>query len=486
MIEDFVKIHDKFSFEVKLSFFARKKIKVSEFAVNTWLYVPNSLNVNPSNYEKKDFYHDLKSNIRLITPVYLLRDILNGADSPLALLENAMLQMASNPTRTNINAYEYHIKIFVSIIKSAVRNETTHILHNNISEDTHFLIESFIDNIEKISKAYRDLRRIINVPTVQKELMNYYFFGDEFMSNVIEQHAFRLLNRLKYCNDSKNAHSCQQLKDLITQERNYKIQKNYLITSKENSENNRELVHRANLLKRYAENVLFLSARKKKEGVLKEQIYYSLAAGFSMIFATAIAFSFQMKYGNFTMPFFVALVVSYMLKDRIKDLMRYYFAHKLGRSYFDYKTDINLNDNNIGWSKEAVDFISEDKVPAEVVRVRNRSAILEADNRNNNEKIILYRKLVQIDRKKLDLCSNYPLGGINEIIRFNIFNFIQKMDDPEVPLFFLDEKGNPVIINAEKIYYLNVIMQFRYEEQLEYKRYRLVVNRNGIKDIEKF
>ncbi len=486
MIEEFVKIHDKFSFEVKLSFFARKKIKISEFAVNTWFYVPNSLDVNPSNYEKKDFYHDLKSNIRLITPVYLLRDVINGGNSPLALLEKAMLQMASNPTRTNINAYEYHIKIFVSIIKSAVRDETTHILHNNISEDKDFLIENFIDNIEKILKAYRDLRRLINVPTVQKELMNYYFFGDEFMSNVIEQHAFRLLRRIKCSDESENAPSCWQLKDLISKERNYKIQKNYLITSKEQSENNRELVHRANLLKRYAENVLFLSARKKKEGVLKEQIYYSLAAGFSMIFATAIAFSFQMKYGSFTMPFFVALVVSYMLKDRIKDLGRYYFAHKLGRSYFDYKTIINLNDNNIGWSKEAIDFISEDKIPAEVARVRNRSAILEADNRNNNEKIILYRKLVRIDRKKLDLCSTYPLGGMNEIIRFNIFNFTQKMDNPEVPLYFLDEKGDPVIINAEKIYYLNVIMQFRYEEQLEYKRYRLIVNRDGIKDIEKF
>lgn len=486
MIEDYVKIHDKFSFEIKLSFIARKKTKISEFAVNTWLFVPNSLDVNPSNYEKKDFYHDLKSNIRLITPVYLLRNIANGSSSPLSLLENALVELADNPTRTHINAYEYHLKIFVSIIKSAIRDETIHILKNDIKEDSNFLIESFIANIEKISKSYRDLRRLINVPTVQKELLNYYFFGDEFLSNVIEQHAFRLLRHINCKDDDEQASSCLKLTDLIKKERNYKIQKDYLITTSEPSASNRELIHRLSLLKRYAENVLFLSARKKKEGVLKEQIYYSLAAGFSMIFATAIAFSFQLKYGSFTMPFFVALVVSYMLKDRIKDLGRYYFAHKLGRSYFDYKTIINLNDNDIGWSKEAMDFITEEKAPAEVIRVRNRSAILEADNRNNNEKIILYRKLVRINREKLDLCSTYPLGGMNEIIRFNILNFTQKMDNPEVPLYFLDENDNPHVINAEKIYYINIIMQFRYEEQLEYKRYRLVVNREGIKNIETF
>jgi hypothetical protein len=42
------------------------------------------------------------------------------------------------------------------------------------------------------------------------------------------------------------------------------------------------------------------------------------------------------------MPFFVALVVSYMLKDRIKELGRYYFAHKLGKNYYDHKTKLPL------------------------------------------------------------------------------------------------------------------------------------------------
>lgn len=33
----------------------------------------------------------------------------------------------------------------------------------------------------------------------------------------------------------------------------------------------------------------------------------------------------------------IVLVISYMLKDRIKDLLRYYFAHKLGNKYYDKK-----------------------------------------------------------------------------------------------------------------------------------------------------
>ena len=116
-----------------------------------------------------------------------------------------------------------------------------------------------------------------------------------------------------------------------------------------------------------------------------EQIYYSIAAGLSMIFATVVAFSFQKKYGNFTMPLFVALVVSYMLKDRIKELMRFYFAHRLGKNYFDRKTTISMNERVVGWIKDGVDFISERKVPEEIIERRARPDLLEADNRNGGK-----------------------------------------------------------------------------------------------------
>lgn len=186
------------------------------------------------------------------------------------------------------------------------------------------------------------------------------------------------------------------------------------------------------------------------------------------------------------MPFFVALVVSYMLKDRIKELSRYYFAHKLGNRYFDHKTSISLKNNDIGWSKEGMDFISESKVPEEVLRFRSRSAILEADNRNNKERIILYRKLVQLNRESLDRCGDYFFSGINDIIRLNVNGMIQKMNDPEFLLHHVDKNKTYTVIQGEKIYYLNLIMQLKSEESIIYHRYRIAFNRNGISDLEVF
>ncbi|HMM12495.1 MAG TPA: hypothetical protein PKE03_10420 [Bacteroidales bacterium] len=484
MIEEKIKIHNDFSFEIKLGYIARKKIPVSEFAVNIWFFIPNSLDINHNTYDKKDFYRDLKSNIRLITPVYLMRDIGEGERSPLLKLQQAMQRMASEPTRTNIEAYEHHIKMFLSILKSSIRDECAHIIRNSDVEDVQHLTGQLIENIQKIIGQYRRLRNIINAPTIQPTLVNYYNFGDEFVSNIVEYHCFRLIKSSRIVRQSGKIR--KPLLNLIEAEIDYRKQKGFPVPKKNSPDKNQEFVHRLTLLKKYAENVLFLTAHKKRDGVLKEQFYYSLAAGLSMIFATAIAFSFQAKYGNLTMPFFVALVVSYMLKDRIKELSRFYFAHKLGRSYFDLKTKISLNNQVIGWSKEAMDFVYEDKLPERVRKLRNRSAILEADNRNNNEKIILYRKLVRLDRQNLNEVSDYTLLGINDIIRFNVSSFLLKMDNPEVPLFVPDEDKFYAIVPGEKIYYLNLIMQMKYEDQTKYKRFRIILNRKGIKHIERF
>ncbi|HEX2976399.1 MAG TPA: hypothetical protein VHO68_10720 [Bacteroidales bacterium] len=483
MIEEQVKIHDKFSLEIKLGFLAREQ-NINEFSVSTWIFIPNSLDINRWNYEKKDFYKDLKSNIRLITPVYTLEDIADEHEEPYRFLREAVTQLALHQTSASRSDYEYHIRMFVSIIKSALREEVAFITGNQ-DKDHHELTDNYIRNSQKVASLYRSLKGIIDKPGLKGNLLNYYLFGDEFMSNLIEQHSFKLIEGLKK-KRRLNHNISQSLMELIQREINYKKENGLLYVEKNSRDKNRELVFRLSLLKKYAENELFLDVRRRRDGVWVEQIYFSIAAGISMIFATAIAFSIQKQYGNLTMPFFVALVISYMLKDRLKELARYYLAHRWGRRFFDNKTDISLNEHNIGWHKEGMDFISERKVPAEVIRIRKRSSILEAENRNNKEQIILYRKLVKLKKEVLEKVSPYPTAGMNDIIRFNVSNYIQKMDNPEVPLYVPEDDGTVGIIKGEKMYYINFIMQLRHSDGVHYKRYRVVMNRKGIREVETF
>lgn len=478
------KIHDKFSLEFKVAYKARRKKTLNKFKLNTWIFVPNSLDINRDTYKREDFYKDLRTNIRLITPVFLLRDIASDNGLPLHNLENAMRDMASTPSKANVSEYEYQIKMFAAIFKSSLREHLHYLLHAVSSDDRPKHITLFLNELVLLLDTYRGLRDIIKVPTVTKTVFDYFNFADEFLTNLTEKELFGLIKKLKKSDETTSSAVNAQLLAVLEREEKHKSEMNYMRVNPDSTNKNSDLVFRLGALKKYIESDLFLNVRKKRDGVFIEQFYYSIAAGLSMVFATGIAFSIQQKYGNFTMPLFVALVVSYMLKDRIKELMRYYFAHKISSKYFDNKTSICIKETEIGETKESFDFIHDTNAPADVIRVRNRIPLVEAENRYAKEKIILFKKTVELDCVKLDASTNYDIEGVVEIVRFNFQSFMRKTDNPEVPLYVLSEDESVEKIMATKNYYLNIIVQFGHDEGEFFKRYRVGFNRDGINSLQ--
>lgn len=487
MIDIQVKVHDKFSIEFKLGFYVQEEAdaKDSDFMVNMWLFLPNSLGINPMTYDKSQFYRDIKSNIRLITPIFPLSEITLGEAFPLRFLESSVRTLASERSRAAVSEYEYQIKMFMSIFKSALRDDVIPMLKSKGTDLDEKCLEYMV-NVTDISHRYRDLKEILKEARIPQELLNFFRFGDEYMSNMIEVRTFRILRHLNRLRDGDHRQAKEAMAGLIRGEADYKKSQGFVTVEEKNPQRNRYIIFRRGILKKYIGSDLFLQARKKRDGILVEQVYLSLAAGISMFFATIVAFSFQQKYGNFTMPLFVALVVSYMLKDRIKELMRYYFAHRLGPKYFDNKTVIGIKDERLGWEKEGMDIITEGKVPAQVMEMRSRTPLVEAENRISDEKIILYRKRIRIDQEVLRRNNEYAVAGIHDIVRLHITQFIQKMDNPELPLYILKDDGSYKMIMGEKIYYLNFVVQLQHLNQLEYRRYRLVCTRQGIIEIETF
>ena len=97
-------------------------------------------------------------------------------------------------------------------------------------------------------------------------------------------------------------------------------------------------------MKKYVSSILHLSTDAQREGTGVEQFLMAIAAGISMIFATIVAFYFQRIYGNFTFPVFVALVIGYMFKDRIKEAGRALFSDKLHNFIYDRRINIKTLD----------------------------------------------------------------------------------------------------------------------------------------------
>ncbi len=497
MIEVNTKIHDRYSIEFKMGFLTRRKLRKNDFSVYMWLFIPNSLDINPSTYPKSRFYQDIKSNIRLVTPQFLLREIAGGDAVPLNNLRGSFEALAKNPTRTLIAEYEYQIKMFAAITKSSLREEYAHVCSGGrFDDDTDYLCRSYVENVRNILSAYRDLWKIINVPTVTPEVREFFFFGDDFISSMVKIHSVKIYDKLSGRKSGVSAPTLESLKGLLEGEMAYREHSGYGNLKPGDPVNNRDILFRHGVLKKYIESDLFLKVPKKKDGILVEQLYFSIAAGMSMIFATIVSFSFQRTFGNFTLPLFIALVVSYMMKDRIKELMRYYFAHRIGSRYFDNKASVIIKGKKIGLIKEGVDFISEEKIPAEVRSVRYGKRLLDVENRISDEKVLLYRKSVRIDREQLEANNIYETRGINDIVRLHVNTFLQKMDNPQIGVLELSPEGKLERLLCDKVYYINIVLQLCPDSaasgrkrgkavvESEYMRFRVALTRDGINSIE--
>ena len=485
MIDIKVRIHDKFSFEFKISFIAtRKSIEndINEFSINTWMFVPNSLDINRSTYSKEQFYRDTQSNVRLITPIYRLKDIYASENSPLSRLEKAFENLLIDTTsEEKLSDYTFQIKMFSSIFKSASRDRAYFIIEEKDENRVLELVREYIHDMTSIARHYRRLESIVNNSSITEDQRLYFMFGDDFIGNIVQQQTFRMMRGLE--NRTVYAKIKDSLLALVNSENQYKQTKGYSLLDTTDPSNNYLVVMRRGILKKFIESDLFLYTKKSKDGALAEQFYYGIAAATSMIFATVVSFSAQLHYGNFTTPLFFALVISYVFKDRIKDLMRYYFSTQLGKKYFDTKRELEIQNKKIGWTKEAFDFAPESKVPAEIMSIRKRTPLVEAENKIYNEQIILYKKLVNLSSSSINRYKGYQFVGINDVTRFNLTHFIQKMDNEYIPIYIPDEQDGYIKMTSEKVYALHFILRCQGHENLYFRKFRLLFNRGGIKEI---
>ena len=405
------KIHDSNTLEFKVGFLPNDGKAHDDFYMNTWIFIPERLDVNRHTYSKDTFYCDTLSYLRLITPRYELRELTDEHSLPFTRIKQACQRPVNDQKE-----FENEVKMYASIVKSSVRDAYLKISHQSNEDVQYSLACDLVEQVKAVAQMYRSLRHILLESDDGKQVTVFYDFGDEFISNIIEQHLGRIVKLLNP-RERSSGPLLSMLTQMLDSEHKYRKSRNYLDVEAKSADDNRQFVYHASQLKKYIESNLYRPTHKRRNTAFLEQVAFSVAAGISMVFATVVSFAFQQTYGNFTLPFFIALVISYMFKDRIKDLIRNYFAHGLGSRFYDYLITIRVGLRKIGKVKEGFDFVSPQDVSRHVNEKRARKNPLVV-NRGVDEQVIQYRKRVHLRRKAVDQLSAYPINGINNIVRF--------------------------------------------------------------------
>lgn len=495
-IQQAVVPHDRYKIELKLDYELLKG-KKTHYQVETYIFVPRPLGISKETYPRRYFYGDLQNYIRFKTPRLILRDFETSALSPLQTIRAITTRPGWVTDPKQVQPLIEQLKLLAAMLKSAIREHIDHLRSQlvfasdaNASLLINNLGREFLVNTKQISQSYHDLFSEFSLPNVDERVLTGYTFTDESISVLIEEGLIELLELTeKWAKGDPLAEIRADLSHRIHAETAYRQEKAYesILNA---SGNNESYVYRTSVLKKYASSILYLSTDMQREGQRLDHIAQAIAAGIAMIFATAIAFYFQARYGNFTTSFFAALVVGYMFKDRIKEIGRNYFANQLHNLLHDRRIAIYTQDekHRIGLLREKVSVIQEEDLPRRIAEARNCDRFAQLDNNGFGETVIRYTKdiVLYADAIRRARGDSSPVTGINDIIRYDVRSLLSKMDDPIQTRLMLSE-DQLITVPTHKVYHVNLISKYASQAPKKdkvYRRHRLILDRSGIKRIE--
>ena len=490
-----VRRHDQYQFEVKLGYDLHRHLPRERYRVDTYFFIPENLDINEATYSKTQFYRDLLLYIRFRTPDFTLSTLTDaGSDrSPLNGVARRIATARENPTVENVQALDYEMRLLGCVFKNSLRLQARDIAAllggahggpgaKELSQADALLTE-FQVQVKRVSNRFRALRTDFQDPRLTAGVAATFSFTDEYISLLIEERAHELLQLIQERPEKLLVHSTAALIALIKEEVTYRREWGYPSLVDEGHENE-TLVFRLSVLKKFMGSVLHLTVRKREEDRGLEQVLLAMGAGVAMLFATAVAFYYQRVYGTLSMGFFVILVVSYMLKDRMKALSQARLQSWLSKNVYDQSTSIfdPFTRTKMGVCREAVGFVPEKRVDPVALQLRNRDHITEIEDTWRAEKVIHYTKDITLYPNRF-LKFHKRKTGITDIVRFNLRTFLLKMDEPIKRLYALKNDHSEKIPGA-RVYHVNVILRFTSKRETRYERIRLVLNRDGIKRIE--
>ncbi|MEW5738082.1 MAG: hypothetical protein AB1938_04100 [Myxococcota bacterium] len=500
LLDSKVDVHDRRQFELKLEYQPSGTDDESEYLVETILFVPASLNVTQDTWPRDRFYADLHNYVRLKTPVLSFDELLTGRHSPLVQLEDRKV-LGLMGTEAEL---VWDAKMLACTFRGALRRfargvkkECSSLLAGKDGacspakspDHLHAVTRASIHATQEVLRRYRSTSALLAERyALSEKTRTALRLVDEYLSLQVEQYFRRVVVHMESMpKEGDSVELRRELMDVVLSDESYrKLHKLPSVLAP--GTDNEEYSHRISFLKKFCQNILFLKVHRSSPRKKWEEVLFSLAAGGAMAFALGVGLFAQSRYPQASFNFFVIAVLGYMLKDRIKEGLRRFFAEHAGRFLYERTTRIidPVTQDEVGVCHEKVDYGPAVSVPEDVRRLRHQDDLLTAAQGELGESVIRYRKKIVLDSDMLPKLADGIVSGITDIIRVNVDTLLHDMDDPEFELEYVDLDDFSVEkVRLAKSYRVDVAFRCSLDDgahkRTTVRVVRLVLDRNGIK-----
>ncbi len=499
-----IRLHDRHRFEIKLDMDLPQSSR-TVYELESYFFIPRALNIGPHTYSKEDFYNNNQRYIRFKTPKISLSKLCDPAlgTSPLNRVKESLSKILSgsnDPALVELVYDEFkllgcvirgeirdHVKIFMADLETYAPQPPERGKPVFVGEG----LESFLADLKYLGSRINALKPDALDPAVPVKLRETFKFFDEYLSLIMEEYLTSLLAVLRRNKAALAAFENveKELTALVVAQSQYRAAMNYPSVLKE-GECNEVIIYRRGVLKKFISSVLYLKPELEEWQTLT-QVLFGLAAGLAMLFAVTATIYAQNRYTMNSVPFVLVIVTSYIFKDRIKDWLKLMFSRNLTRWFSDREIKIldPYNSEKIGVLKEAFTFISEAAVPPDIARIRKIDNITSIDEDGKPERVFKYKKEIALYPEKI-ISTHDRRKDLNDIMRFNIKDFITQADDSAVEYPYADPATGLIrTAFCSRVYHMNMIVKYSYSDaqgvsQIHFDRIRIVLNKEGLVRLE--
>lgn len=487
-----VKTHGRRQLELEVKYPLLGREKYKRYELDLFVFSPYQLGMTHEGYGVSRFLRDMRSYTRYTIYSISLKKLADPSCSisPIARVAS-MLDKTVMAGDIDEQAALYELRVLASVYNRQLR-DTLPMLEEVVRSRAPAAegverLKGFLADIDMFLQAFRSLRPRFCDTRISDLLRQGLCWADESISLSTEKTLYKLHDL--YCERNDMAEACGILEGRLGGEQQYRMDRGYpTVVTPDDPAANEFFVYRAGVLKKWTEGCMFMTTEHARITGHFTHLMMAAAAGAAMAFAVLAALFAQRWFVEFSIPWVVIIVLAYIGKDRIKEVLRTFFAAYVPKMIADEVDDLidPAIGTKIGSSRARALFCHPGDLPEAARRLRNFEENV-FQNIIPPENVIHFHKDISIDRARL-MRNHQRLESLTEIMRLKLDSWLANMDEPVDRLFYM-RNGRRMKADAKRVYHVNIIVGISEAGKSvagrSLFRYRLVLTRNGIVRIER-
>ncbi len=474
--------HGPLQIEMKIRYPVGEQAR-PQYNLDLYMFFPAQLRVSRDCYGSRSFIDDVLSHIRHTSPRISLAELADaGAESPLAAVEASLAAGGE----ADSGAVLRELRTLGNAFRSAIRSERSALLRLAGGSDAAAVadrLRSLLADLARFRARQRPLPEAFGRSGLAQRLQDAAIWADEWISLNAEVELVRVWEALRGCGAASDL--LDELRARAREEVAYRRKAGHpSVMRPGDAAANERAVHRESLLKKWSQGALYMSSEQLATSKGIGHIVAGVAAAAAMTFAVAATFLATRLFPSNSIPWALMVVVSYIFKDRIKEILRGSLGRFFPLLFFDRSG--RLDDPSVrrpvGTTRETVRFCRPSDCPQEVVDLRSADGnpfreVMPPDS------VIHYNKIIKLRSDRLR-AAHAGLDSITEILRMKIDPWLREMDDPVSRKRML-WGGSVATIAARRVYHVHMILRlWSRGGSRSLQHYRAVLSRSGVERIE--